>query len=341
MKNVFVGLGDMLISFSPAGYKRFSQAEAMDVSYTGAEANVCVSLATMGCPTRFVTKLPDNDIARSAVKCMNSFRIDTDSIVYGGDRIGVIYTEKGAAQRPSKVIYDRKNTSFAEADEGDFDWESVFTGATWFHFTGITAALSANTRRICARACREAKTRGVTVSCDLNYRKKLWSEEEAQREMSALMKYVDVVIGNEEDAEKVLGIKAADSDVTSGRLCTSDYEHTASEIMRIYGIKKVAFTMRESLSASDNKWSAMYFDDGKMYTSRKYSIHIVNRVGGGDAFSAGLVYGLMAGMEPQEVIEYAAAASCLKHSIEYDFNLSTESEVMELVNGNGSGRVQR
>ena len=341
MKDTFVGLGDMLISFSPPGYRRFLQADTMDVSYTGAEANVCFSLAMLGAKTRFVTRLPDNDIARCAVNKMKGFGIDTSAIAYGGDRMGVIYTEKGAAQRPSKVIYDRGGTSFARIKETDLDWDAVFADAAWFHFTGITAALSGNTRRLCLRACREAKARNITVSCDLNYRKKLWSEQTARQVMSQLMQYVDVVIGNEEDAERVLGIKAANSDVISGKLSNSDYEHTAGEIMDQFGVKKVAFTMRRSLSASDNEWSAVFFDQGKVCYSRIYTIHIVNRVGGGDAFSAGLIYSLMNGFEQQKAVEFAAAASCLKHSIELDVNLSTVNEVMTLVNGDGSGRVQR
>lgn len=341
MRDKFVGLGDFSLSLSPEGYRRFFQADSFDISYTGAESNVCASLAMMGAKTKFVTRLPENEISKCAVSSLKRFGIDTENIAFGGERMGVIYTEKGASQRPSKVVYDRKHTSFAEAKEEDFDWEKIFSDAAWLHFTGITAALSDETAKLCKRACMEAHKRNVIVSCDLNYRKKLWSEEKAQRVMSDLMQYVDVVIGNEEDAQKVLGISQKHSDVLTGKLDGNEYIDTAEQIYQKYGISRIAFTLRKSITASDNDWSAMLYDSGKAYFSREYKMHIVNRVGGGDSFAAGLIYSLMNGYDPGKAIEFAAAASCLKHTIEYDVNLSTVDEVMVLMNGDGSGRVQR
>lgn len=341
MKNKFLGFGDFSVGLSPDGFKRFSQAESLNVSYTGAESNVCTSLAMLGIDTKFVTRLPNNDIAHCAVMSLKRFSIDVSCIAYGGDRMGVIYTERGASQRPSKVVYDRKETAFMRAEISDFDWDAIFCDVSWLHFTGITAALSDNTAELCAHACREAKNRGIKVSCDLNYRKKLWTEEKAQSVMTKLMQYVDLVIGNEEDAQKVLGITQANTDVVKGELDRQEYINTAREVQRRFGIKQVAFTLRKSLSASDNEWSAMYYYDGEAFFSKTYHIHIVDRVGGGDAFSAGLIYALMNGYEPQRIVEFAVAASCLKHSMELDVNLSTLDEILALVAGDGSGRVQR
>ena len=340
MKKV-VGLGDMLISLSPKGYLRIMQAHSFDIFYTGAEANVCVSLSQFGIPTKYVTRLPDNEVGKTAIGTLRRFGIDTDNVAIGGDRIGLLYLEKGAAQRPSKVIYDRKNSAMCEAKPEDFNWENVFNDAQWLHFTGITPALSSTVRQVVETACQEAKKRGITVSCDLNYRKNLWTTEEAKSVMSKLLQYVDVLIANEEDAEKVLGIKASNTDVNSGRLDLNGYIEVADKISKTYGIPRVATTLRKSISASDNVWSAMLYHDGKAYSSRKYDIHIVNRVGGGDSFAAGLIYGIISGFDDQKTLEFATAASCLKHSIEFDFNLVTADEVMSLVNGNASGRVQR
>lgn len=338
----FIGFGDMLVSFCPAGYRRFIQADTMEVGYTGAEANVCVSLASLGVETDFVTRLPaNNDMAECAIACMRKFNVGTGKIVRGGERIGVIYTEKGAAQRPSKVVYDRKYTSIATAQPGDFDWEKIFADAEWFHFTGITAALSDSTAALCMEACKKAKEMGVKVSCDLNFRKKLWTEEKAKSVMEKLVPYCDLVIGNEEDADKVLGIRAADTDVTGGKLNRDGYIDVAKQICEKFGVQNVAITLRESISASDNQWSAMLYTGGEAYFSKKYMIHIVNRVGGGDSFAAGMVYSMLKGYEPQKAVEFAVAASCLKHSIEMDFNLVSLEEVTRLAEGDGSGRVQR
>lgn len=337
----FVGFGELMIGFNPIGYRRFLQGDLMETNYTGAEANVCVSLSLLGMHASYVTRLPDNDIARCGIATLKKFGVDTDDIILGGDRMGVIYTEKGAAQRPSKVVYDRKYTSISTAQSGDFDWQKIFQDADWFHFTGITPALSDNTAGLCKEACEAAKAIGVKISCDLNYRKNLWSQEKAKATMEQLVPYCDLVIGNEEDAEKVLGIHAADTDVTTGKLNRAGYEDVAQQIQRKYGVSKVAITLRESISASDNQWSAMYYENGKAYFSKKYMIHIVNRVGGGDSFSAGLIYALMHNYDPQYAVEFGVAASCLKHSIELDFNLSTLEEIERLANGDASGRVLR
>lgn len=336
-----VGFGDMLVSLNPEGYRRFGQADRMEVNYTGAEANVLVSLSTFGVKTQFVTRLPDNQIAQCAVDCLIKHRVGTDHIVWGGERIGVIYTEKGAAQRPSVVVYDRAHTAIATAKPEDFDWDSIFDGADWFHFTGITAALSKSMPPICLEAVCAAKAKGLTVSRDLNYRKKLWTPEQARKVMEKLVRYVDVLVANEEDAEKVLGISASDTDVESGKLDREGYVKVAQKICEAYGVKKVGITLRKSLSASDNGWSAMLYDGQNAYFSREYLIHLVNRVGGGDSFTAGLIYALGMAYPPQEAIEFAVAASCLKHTIELDFNLSSVKEVRALVEGFGSGRVQR
>lgn len=341
MKKV-VGFGDMMLSLHPVGYKRFIQADAMELNYTGAEANVLVSLSRFKVPTSFVTKLPVNEMAECAVACLNRYGVDTAEVVRGGDRMGVIYTEKGASQRPSKVVYDRKFTSIATAARKDFDWKQILShDVGWFHFTGITAALSDNTALICEDACKAAKEMGITISCDLNYRKNLWTEAKAKSVMDGLVRYVDVLIANEEDADKVLGIKASHTDVQTGKLDREGYIEVAKQLREQYGVKKVGITLRESISASDNNWSAMLSDADGSYFSRKYAIHIVNRVGGGDSFTAALIYALVQNYEPQAAIEFAAAASCLKHTIEEDFNLVTVEEVQRLAGGDASGRVQR
>lgn len=340
MKKV-VGFGDLLVSFAPAGYLRFIQADRMDVNYTGAEANVLVSLSQFGVETELVTRLPVNPISECAQAWMNKFRVGTHYIAHGGERIGVIYTERGASQRPSRVVYDRGHTAMATARPENFDWEKIFEGAGWFHFTGITAALSDSCAEICLEACRKAKEKGLIVSCDLNYRKKLWSEEKARSVMEKLVSYVDVLIANEEDADKVLGIRADDTDVMAGKLNRDGYADVARKICERYGVKQVGITLRRSLSATDNAWSAMLYDGEKAYFSREYMIHIVNRVGGGDSFTAALIYALYKNDEPQHAIEFAAAASCLKHSIEQDFNLISVQEAEALAGGEASGRVQR
>ena len=336
-----VGFGDYMLRLNPAGYLRFMQAKHFEANYTGAEANVCVSLAMMGMDAEFVTRLPDNDIAAAGIAELRKFNVQTGHIATGGDRMGIFYLEKGASQRPSKVIYDRKHTAIATCAYDDFDWDAIFAGATHFHLTGITPALSKTMPQVCIQACQQAKRLDLTISCDLNYRKNLWTQDEAKACMTKIMPYVDILVANEEDAEKVLGIKARDTDIISGNLSHEGYVDVAEQICSTYGTKMVAVTLRRSISASENGWSAMLYTNGQAYFSASYMIHLGDRVGGGDSFTAGLLYAVMNDYNPQQAIEYAAAASCLKQTMEYDFNLSTVAEINQLVGGDGSGRVQR
>ena len=340
-KKKFVGFGEIMLRLSTEGYLRFVQAEKFNLNYTGAEGNMAIALSYMGMQAELVTKLPDNEIGHCAKRTLDKFGVKTDHIAWGGDRIGVYYLEKGASQRPSKVIYDRKHTAISEAIAEDFDWDAIFKDAGWFHFTGITVALSESLREICYQACVAAKKHGVKVSCDLNYRKSLWTEAEAQEVMRPLMKHVDVLIANEEDADKSLGVKAPDTNVTAGVLSVEGYIQLAKQLVAEYGFEMVAITLRESISASVNNWSALLFKDGKAYHSKKYTMQIVDRVGGGDSFASGLIYAYLNDYDEQKMIEYATGASCLKHSIEQDFNLSTADEVLSLIGGDGSGRVVR
>lgn len=336
-----LGFGDFIVRLSPPGYERFFQADHFEINYTGAEANVCVALAHMGVQTSFVTRLPENDIAYAGIGELRRHGVDTSQIVFGGDRIGVFYLEKGAAQRPSRIVYDRGHSALAVSVPAYYDWKRILNGYSWFHITGITPALGDRMPEVCIEACRMARAMGLTVSCDLNYRKNLWTPEQAGRVIKKMLPYIDVLLANEEDAEKVLGIKAAGSNVMQGVLDDRGYEETACRIEAQYGIHRVAISMRRSLSASDNDWGAMLYQDGKTYFSRRYMIHLVDRVGGGDSFAAGLIYGLLNGFDPQHTIEYAAAASCLKQTMEMDFSLSTAAEVEKLVGGNVTGRVER
>lgn len=341
MDKCIVTFGELLLRLSPPEYARFIQTEAFRAVYGGGEANVAISCANFGLNARFVTKLPKHDIGQAAINFLRRYGVETDYIVRGGDRIGIYFCERGASQRPSKVIYDRANSSIATAKEEDFDWDYIFDGAGWFHFTGITPAISPEAAQITRIACRAAKKRNITISCDLNYRKKLWSCEEANRVMGELCEYVDVCIANEEDAKDVFGIQASNSDIYQGKLSEEGYLDVARRLSERFGFQIVGITLRESISASQNNWSAMLYRDGEAIFSKKYSITIVDRVGGGDSFSGALIYGLISGMEKREALEFAAAASCLKHTIEGDANQVNVSEVMQLVKGNGSGRVQR
>ncbi|MBQ8148539.1 MAG: sugar kinase [Lachnospiraceae bacterium] len=336
-----VTFGELMLRLAPEGYYRFVQAESFGATYGGAEANVAVSLSNYGLDTAFVTKLPSHQIGDAAVNSMRRYGVDTRQIVRGGERIGIYYLEKGASQRPSLVIYDRAHSSIQEADVNDFDWDVIFEDAEWFHFTGITPALGENVAKICENACKVAKKKGIKISCDLNYRKKLWSKEQAGKVMGQLMDYIDVVIANEEDAADVFGITADDTDVTAGVIDTKGYESVATQLCQRFDLEKVAITLRKSISASDNKWSALLYDGNAFYQSREYDMHIVDRVGGGDSFGAGLIYAQMQGFDCQKTIEFAVAASCLKHSIEGDFNQVSVEEVLKLAEGDGSGRVSR
>lgn len=333
--------GEIMLRLSPPGYLRFVQADSFDAIFGGGEANVSVSLANYGIDAAFVTKVPDNPIGQSAVNSLKRYGVDTCFIAKGGQRLGIYFLEKGASQRPSKVVYDRAHSSISEACNGDFNWNNIFEGAEWFHFTGITPALCNNAAELTYEACRAAKSKGLTVSCDLNFRKNLWSSEKAGQVMGGLVKYVDVCIANEEDAEKVFGIKAENSDIEGGKLSHEGYKDVAKKLMDKFGFKKVAITLRGSISASDNNWAAMLYDGSGYYFSRSYPVHIVDRVGGGDSFGGGLIYAFLSQYNMQDTIEFAAAASCLKHSIEGDFNHVTVSEVRALMNGDISGRVQR
>lgn len=336
-----VTFGEIMMRLQTPGYQRFIQADSFDMVFGGGEANVAVSLCNFGIDASFVTKLPANPIGNACVAELRKHGVNTENIARGGERVGIYFVEKGASQRASNVVYDRAHSSISTAKTGDFNWDAIFDGVEWFHFTGITPALSDDAAALCLEACKKAKEKGVTISCDLNFRKKLWSREKANQVMSGLMKYVDVVIGNEEDAETVFGIKAAETDITSGELSREGYKDVARQLVEKFGFKKVAITLRESISASVNGWSAMLYD-GKDYNfSKKYTINIVDRVGGGDSFGAGLIYSLMEGYSSEEAINFAVAASCLKHTIEGDFNLVTVDEVKNLAGGDGSGRVQR
>ena len=336
-----VTLGEIMLRLSTKGYERFVQADSFDVCYGGGEANVAVSLAGFGHKVSYVTKLPANEIGESAVMALRREGVDCSNIVRGGDRIGIYYLETGASVRPSKVIYDRAGSAIATAKPEDFDFDAVFAGADWFHFTGITPAISDSAAEVTKCALIAAKKHGLTVSVDLNYRKKLWSSEKAQRVMTDLMQYVDVCIGNEEDAQKVLGFVPGNTDVTKGNLELAGYEAMFRQMQERFGFRYVVSSLRESFSASDNAWSAAIWDGSEFYHSKTYKLHIVDRVGGGDSFAAGLICGLAEGKSGAEALEFAVAASALKHTIPGDFNHVTRAEVEALVGGDGSGRVQR
>lgn len=341
MNPKIVTFGEIMLRLNPEGYQRFVQANSFEASYAGGEANVAVSLANLGLEAAFVTKVPGHEIGQCAINALRQYGVNTKHIVRGGDRLGLYYVEKGASQRPSKVIYDRAGSAIAMASPSDFHWDEIFADAQWFHWTGITPALGGDLPQICLEACKAAKERGLTVSCDLNFRKKLWSSQQACEVMSSLMPYVDVCIANEEDAKDVFGIEAENTDISAGQLDHSGYVSVARQIVERFGCKKVAITLRTSLSASDNRWAAMLYADGQAYFSPDYLIHIVDRVGGGDSFGGALIYSQLTGMDDQKSINFAVAASCLKHSIEKDFNLVTLQEVEALAAGNGSGRIQR
>lgn len=338
-----VSFGEIMLRLSPDGYYKLFQKPELNTSFCGAEANVAVALSNFGDEAEFVTALPDNDIGRAACRELMRYGVKTDNIVYTGDRLGIFFAEKGASQRPSKVIYDRKNSAIASADPSSFNWEKIFDGADWFHITGITPALSDSLAKISVDAVKAAKKAGLTVSCDINYRSKLWSAEKARPVMTEIMKYVDVCIGNEEDAEIVFGIKAGATDVTKGQLDTDGYKKSLQTVAETFGCKIVAYSQRKSYSASDNGWSGIIYDDEKkqVYTSAQYDIRITDRIGGGDAFASGLIYALHNNISPANAIETAAAAGCLDQTLEGDFCLFGINDVLDLAGGNSSGRVKR
>lgn len=336
-----ITFGEIMLRLSPPGYRRFIQADSFDVIYGGGEANVAVSLANYGHHSYFVTKLPKHEIGQSAINSLRKLGVDTSYIARGGERIGIYYLEHGASMRPSKVIYDRANSAIAEAEVTDFDFEAIFKDADWFHFTGITPAISKKSALVLEEALKIAKKHKVTVSCDLNYRKKLWTEKEAQAVMTRLMQYVDVCIGNEEDADKCLGFKPQGTDVTTGKLSLDGYKEIFKALMDKFNFRYVATTLRESYSASDNGWSALIYDGNEFYHSKKYDIRIVDRVGGGDSFASGLIHGLLTKDNFKDALEFAVGASALKHTIFGDYNLVSAEEVENLIKGDASGRVQR
>ena len=336
-----VTFGEIMMRLNPEGYQRFVQADKFEATYAGGEANVAVSLANYGLAASFVTKLPTNPLGESARNEVRRFGVSTEDIVWGGPRLGIYFVEKGASQRASKVVYDRAGSSIALAKRSDFDWAKIFKGAKWFHFTGITPALGGELPAICMDALKYCKAHRITVSCDLNYRGKLWTKAEAGACMAKLVPYVDVLIANEADAADVFGIVGKGSDVESGMLDKQGYVSVAEQLVKRFGCKKVAITLRTSLSAFDNKWAGLLYDGKNAYFSSEYMIHIVDRVGGGDSFGGGLIYALATGKKPQAAIDFAVAASCLKHSIEHDFNHVTVAEVESLAAGNATGRVQR
>ena len=337
-----ITFGEIMMRLNPPGYQRFLQADMFEATYAGGEANVAVSLANYGNDAAFVSKVPEHEIGQNAVNALRRYGVDTSMMLRGGPRLGVYYCEKGASQRGSKVIYDRANSSIALAHRDEFDWDAIFEGADWFHFTGITPALGGELPEICMDACKAARAKGITVSCDLNYRGKLWTREKAGEVMSGLMPYVDVCIANEEDAKDVFGIAAENTDINSGKLDKEGYISVARQLTERFHFQAVAITLRGSISASDNNWSGMLYRDGQAVFARNYLIHLVDRVGGGDSFGGGLIHAMRKWPEDsQKIIEYAVAASCLKQATEFDFNLASEKEVLALCGGNASGRVQR
>ncbi len=336
-----VTFGELMLRLAPNGYYRFFQNDQCQATFGGAEANVAVSLANYGMDSIYVTKLPRHAIGQAAVDSLRHHGVDTSNITRGGERVGIYYLEKGAAQRGSVCIYDRAYSAIQMADKEDFDWDKIFDGANWFHFTGITPALGENLVEICKEACVKAKEKGIKISCDLNYRGKLWTRDKAKVIMSELCQYVNVCILNEEDAKDVFGIEAEDTDICCGKLNHEGYKSVAKQLADKFGFEKVAITLRSSISASDNDWAGMLYDGENYCFSKSYHLHIVDRVGGGDSFGGGLIYSILAGKSAQETIEFAVAASALKHSIEGDYNRVSVSEVEKLAGGDGSGRVQR
>ncbi len=336
-----VTLGEIMLRLSTPGNSRFVQADSFDAVYGGGEANVAVSLANYGHEASFLTKLPTHEIGQAAVNSLRRFGVDTSSIARGGDRVGIYFLETGAAMRPSKVIYDRAHSAIAEAEPDDFDFAKAMKGADWFHWTGITPAISDKAARLVLEACKEAKRQGLAVSVDLNFRKKLWTKEKAQSVMIPLMEYVDVCIGNEEDAELCLGFRP-DSDVEQGQTDAEGYKTIFRQMQQKFGFKYVVSSLRESYSASHNGWKGLIYDGREFYRSKRYDISpIVDRVGGGDSFAAGIIHGLLTKSTAAEALEFAVAASALKHTLPGDFNMVSAAEVEALAGGDGSGRVQR
>ena len=338
-----VTFGELMLRLQPYNYERFVQCDHVEFTFGGGEANVAVALANYGLDAALVSKLPAHSIGQAAVNSLRRYGVDTSNIVRGGDRVGIYFNEKGASQRGSVCIYDRANSAIQKAAADEFDWDKIFEGADWFHFTGITPALGPNLVEICRQACKAAKARGIKISCDLNYRGKLWTRDQAREAMTDLCQYVDVCISNEEDAKDVFGIEAEATDIYAGELNHEGYKSVAKQLADKFGFEMVAITLRESHSAFDNGWSAMLYNvaEGTYCFSKKYDLHIIDRVGGGDSFGGGLIYALLTGKDTQAAVEFAVAASALKHSIEGDYNMVTVAAVEKLARGDCSGRIQR
>ena len=336
-----ITMGELMLRLAPPGNARFIQAPVLNVEFGGGEANVAVSLANYGHHACFVSKLPAHEIGQAAVNSLRRYGVDTSFIARGGERIGIYFQETGSAMRPGKVIYDRAHSAISEAKPGDFDFDRIFEGADWFHWTGITPALSDGAAELVLLACKAARRHGVTVSCDLNFRAKLWTAEKARLVMTPLMEYVDVCIGNEEDAQKCLGFTPK-ADVEGGKTEAEGYRDIFRQMTEKFGFKYTAATLRESFSASHNGWKALIYDGKEFYESKRYDIDpIVDRVGGGDSFSGGLIHGLLTMPSMKDSLEFAVAASALKHTIPGDVNLVSEAEVQSLAAGNASGRIIR
>ncbi len=343
MKQILT-FGEIMLRLATPGNLRFAQTQHLVSTFGGGEANVAVSLANYGLPSKFVTRLPGNDIGRWCAMETGKYGVDISDILWGGERMGIYFLETGAVNRASKVVYDRANSSFASIEPGTIDWENIFEDAQWFHFTGITPAVSSGAAAVCLEAVKAASGKGITISCDLNYRKKLWNWGKAPGDvMPGLVEHCDVIIGNEEDAHKIFGFKPENVDVKMGVVDAGQFKGVAQKLSeRFPKVKKIAFTLRQSVSASHNNWSAVMFFGGEMLTSKQYEItHIIDRVGGGDSFAAGLIYGLIKYNDDEKALHFATAASALKHTIYGDFNLVTVEEVEKLMKGDGSGRVLR
>jgi len=336
-----VTFGEIMLRLATMRRERFTQAREFEVTYGGGECNVAVSLALLGVDSYYVSAIPDNDIGQACINYVRQWGVDTGYVLRQGKRLGIYYLESGAAMRASKVVYDRAGASIAEIQPGDVDWKTVFAGKDWYHFTGITPALSDSAAAVCEEAAKAAREAGLTVSADMNYRRNLWSPEKAQATMRPLMQYVDVAIGNEEDADKSLGVKAEGVDVTAGELDPEAYRPVVDTLASEFGFKQVGITLRESHSADDNDWSAIYSDGSEILVGRKYPVHIVDRVGGGDAFSAALIHGSLEGWDSRHKLDFAVAASAMAHTFHGDFNLVTQKEVEAVAGGDVSGRVQR
>lgn len=341
MSKKVVTLGEIMLRLSTPDFKRFVQADTFDITYGGGEANVSAALCNYGLNGTFVTKVPNNPIGQSAINHLRRYGVDTQFIVRGGDRLGIYFLETGASMRASQVVYDRAGASIADVDVKEFDFDKILDGAEWFHTTGITPALSDKAAALTEAALKAAKAKGITTSIDLNYRKKLWSKEKAREVMTKLCQYVDVCIGNEEDADTTLGFKAEHTDITKGELNLDGYKDVFKQMKDKFGFKFIASSLRESYSASDNGWSALVYDGTDFYHTKKYNVRIVDRVGSGDSFASGLIYGLVTGMSMPDAAEFGVAASALKHTIPGDLNHATLNEVKDLMKGDASGRVQR